>query len=139
MKNLRVGKANLRILLDTHALLWALLEPSELSRRAKALLLDRRNELFLSSATAWEISAKFRLGKLPEAAEVATSYLEVTKKFGAEHLAISPLHSLTAGSFRVDRRDPFDRVIAAQALHENLVVVSKDEALLDFPITVIWD
>lgn len=129
----------MRILLDTHALLWALLEPSELSTRAKGLVKDLQNDLFVSSATAWEISTKFRLGKLPEAAEVANNYLEVTKVFGAQHLGITPLHSLTAGGFRLDHRDPFDRMIAAQALHENLVVLSKDAVMRSFPITVIWD
>lgn len=129
----------MRILLDTHALLWALLQPSELSDRARALIKDRRNEVLLSSATAWEIATKFRLGKLPEAVEVATNYLEVTRTFGADHLAITPMHSLTAGGFRSEHRDPFDRMIAAQALHESLAVVSKDNAMRSFPITVIWD
>lgn len=127
------------MLLDTHALLWALLNPSELSDRVRSLVKDRRNDVFVSSATAWEIATKYRLGKLPEAADVAINYLEVTKTFGAQHLAITPLHSLTAGGFRADHRDPFDRMIAAQALHESLVVVSKDAAMQNFPITIIWD
>ena len=128
----------MRVLLDTHALLWALLEPSALSERARVLVKDRNNEVLVSAATAWEIATKFRLGKLPEASEVANNYLEVTKTFGAQHLPITPLHSLTAGGFRSDHRDPFDRMIAAQALHENLAVVSADAALRSFPITVVW-
>ncbi len=129
----------MRVLLDTHALLWALLDPCELSTRVKSLVRDRRNEVLVSSATAWEIATKYRLGKLPEAADVAINYLEVTKTFGAQHLAITPQHSLTAGGFASNHRDPFDRMIAAQALHESLAVVSKDAALRSFPISIIWD
>ena len=129
----------MRLLLDTHALLWALLQPSELSDLVRKLVRSRANDVFLSSATAWEIATKYRLGKLPEAGDVANNYLEVTRKFGVQHLAIDPAHSLTAGGFRSEHRDPFDRMIAAQALHENLVVVSKDSAMRTFPINVIWD
>lgn len=138
MKSWRLG-SSVRILLDTHALLWALLEPHLLSTRARGLLKNRRHEIFVSAATAWEISTKFRLGKLPDAAEVATNYLEVTRILGVQHLAVTPLHGLTAGNFQHQHKDPFDRMLAAQSLHESLTLLSKDEALHQFPIPVVWD
>lgn len=129
----------MRVLLDTHALLWALLEPDLLSPRARKILKDRRNAIFVSAASAWEIATKFRLGKLSEAEAVATNYLEVTRILGVEHLALTPVHALTAGTFQHPHRDPFDRMLAAQSLHESLTLLSKDDALHQFPIPIVWD
>ena len=126
------------LLLDTHVLLWALLEPFRLSERVRILLEDPHQELLVSAASAWEISTKFRIGKLPEAENVARDYLGVTKTLGVRHLDISPRHSLTAGSFRIDHGDPFDRIIAAQSLHEGVELVSHDECFARFPVRVLW-
>jgi len=126
------------LLLDTHVLLWALLESSRLSVRVRDLLEDQKNELLVSTASTWEIATKFRLGKLPEARNVATNYWAVTKALGVRHLDISVRHALTAGSFRVDHGDPFDRMLAAQSLHEGVELVSKDECFVLFPIRVLW-
>lgn len=128
----------MQLLLDTHTLLWTLLEPVHLSDRVRALVKDQNNELVVSSATAWEISTKFRLGKLPLAEEVARDYLGVTKKLGVRHLDITTHHALTAGNFSVAHKDPFDRMLAAQSLIENIGLVSQDPCLSLFPIRLIW-
>lgn len=126
------------LLLDTHVLLWALLEVDRLSIRVLDLLEDQKNELLVSTASAWEIATKFRLGKLPEAEKVATNYLAVTKALGVRHLEINARHALTAGAFQVEHRDPFDRLLAAQSLIEGVELLSKDECFALFPVRAIW-
>ena len=128
----------MRCLLDTHTLLWALLEPHKLSVTARRWVSERSNELLVSSVSAWEIATKYRLGKLTEATEVALNYLEVTEKLGVVHLAITPHHCLRAGAFPVAHKDPFDRMLAAQSLLENLPILSQDPAFALFPVDVIW-
>ena len=126
------------VLLDTHALLWALLEPEKLSRVAHALIVDRQNQLLVSAASAWEIATKTRIGKLPNAATVPASYLAHLETLGATELPIISAHALLAGAFDVDHRDPFDRMIAAQAVLTTTPVITRDPAFRLFPCRVLW-
>lgn len=125
-------------MLDTHVLLWGLLEPDKLSNRARSAMADYNNDLVVSAVSALEISTKFRLGKLPHAQEVALNYMEATRRLGVQHLAILPEHALQAGSFAALHRDPFDRMLAAQSLVEGLPLVTADPALESFPLTIFW-
>lgn len=128
----------MRLLLDTHVLLWLLLEPARLSRRVKRLLSDTTNELLVSSASAWEISTKHRLGKLDQAADVVQGYAQYLKTAMCTELTMTSSHALLAGSFRNVHRDPFDRLLAAQSILEGVPLVSADAAFSDFPVTRVW-
>lgn len=126
------------LLLDTHALLWAVADPAALSDRARSLLADPGNALVVSSVSAWEIATKYRLGRLPEAQVLLSAFDLQLARLRADELAISTRHALTAGTFPGRHRDPFDRMLAAQALHESLPLLSSDAAFAEFPIETLW-
>jgi PIN domain nuclease of toxin-antitoxin system len=128
----------LRLLLDTHALLWWWGEPKLLSARARALIAERRNDVYVSAATAWELSTKVRLGKLPEAAQAAQHYLDWVREDGFIPLDVRAEHALRAGLLSAPHRDPFDRMLAAQALLEGLEVVSRDPRLAALGAKTVW-
>lgn len=127
-----------RVLLDTHVLLWALMTPKRLSRAARALLVDPQTRVLVSSVTAWEIATKHRLGKLPEASAVVTDYRSHLDRFLAEELPITTSHALRAGAFPQAHRDPFDRMLAAQGLLEDLPLLTDDPVFAQFPIRTLW-
>lgn len=117
-----------KLLLDTHVLLWSLRDPARLSAEASALIREPSNELVVSAATAWEIATKHRIGKFPDAAPLLLAYFDYLNRLGAVELAISSRHALVAGQLDWDYRDPFDRVLAAQCLLESLTLVTADAA-----------
>jgi len=127
-----------RLLLDTHAFLWAVLDPRCLSARVRLLLAEPATEVVVSTASAWEIATKFRLGKLPGANAVVTDYAAAINGLQARSLAIRDSHALRAGSFPQPHTDPFDRMLVAQAEIEGLTLVSKDRALRQFDIDLLW-
>ena len=130
----------MRILLDTHVLLWALQEPAKLSAPSRAAIASRENELLVSAATAWEIATKFRLGRLPSAAVIVQDYAAVISRLGAQHLAVEPAHALLAGGIAWEHRDPFDRMLAAQSLLEGVPLASADPVFATLPgIRVLWN
>jgi len=125
-------------LLDTHAILWATLTPKELSPKARKVIADEANTLLVSSMSAWEISNKVRIGKLPEAEGLERSFLEFMAAAGYTVLPLSVDVALRAGRLLGDHRDPFDRMIAAQALALDIPVLSIDPKLDAFGIRRIW-
>lgn len=129
-----------RLLLDTHALLWVLLEPHRLPEATLEQIRDPGTELLVSAASAWEIATKFRLGKLDGARAVVHGYSDHLERLGAQELAVTSHHALTAGLFTWEHRDPFDRVIAAQSMLESVPLVTADEAITGFPggLRVVW-
>jgi PIN domain nuclease of toxin-antitoxin system len=127
-----------KLLLDTHVFLWAVMEPRLLSAKIRRLLEDPTTGIVVSAASAWEIATKFRLGKLPGAAAVVADYAAAIRGMQAQRLAIRDNHALRAGSLRQAHRDPFDRLLVAQAEIEELVLVSKDRALRQFGVTLLW-
>lgn len=128
----------MRILLDTHALLWAVLAPNSLSRRAGAMIADEGNEVVVSAASAWEIATKVRLGKLPGAEVLERDLLQVMESAGYTPMSIDPAAALRAGRLAGDHRDPFDRILAAQALAEDMPIISADKQLDAFGIRRLW-
>ena len=128
----------MNLLLDTHALLWWLLQPSRLSARARKSVASRQNDIWVSAATGLEILTKQRIGKLPSIGGLAANLFEEVQEEGFQTLSITFAHARLAGSFTHAHRDPFDRVLAAQSLLENLRLVSADAAFDPFGIERVW-
>ena len=122
----------MRLLLDTHILLWALLEPQKLSLELRNSLEDSDNTLVVSAATAWEIATKWRLGKLQQARSVVENYAMALHRLAVVDLPISGAVARRAGLWDVPHRDPFDRLLAAQAMADDLVLASTDPAFAQF-------
>jgi len=116
------------LLLDTHALAWAVGRPDRLSERARSAVADPANHLVVSAASAWELATKVRLGRFPEAEPLVAQYPSIVAELGAEPLPITDRHARRAGGLAWDHRDPFDRMLAAQALLEHATLVTRDEA-----------
>lgn len=115
-----------KLLLDTHVLLWALMEPDKLSTPARTALASTDYQLFVSSISALEIAIKYRLGKLNAAKELVDNYSRAITQLGAYSLPIEDQHAIAAGLLSHPHRDPFDRLLAVQAKIENLILVSGD-------------
>lgn len=128
----------MKLLLDTHALLWWWMDDPQLSATARALIADEGNAVLVSAASAWEIATKHRLGKLPEAGDAVPRFNELVSADGFVHLPIAYLHSLKAGAYAVEHRDPFNRVLAAQAELESAHLVTRDPAFSVFGTRVVW-
>jgi PIN domain nuclease of toxin-antitoxin system len=126
----------MKLLLDTHVLLWALLEPQKLSPQLRDALEDSDNTLVVSAASAWEIATKWRLGKLPHARSVVENYAMALHRLAAVDLPISGAVARQAGLWDVPHRDPFDRLLAAQAISDELVLASTDPAFALFEAVV---
>ena len=127
------------LLLDTHALLWVLVDPGRIPAATLATVRAPETTVYVSAASAWEIATKHRLGKLAGAAAVVSGYREHLARLRAQELPITGHHALTAGTLQWSHRDPFDRVIVAQAVLESLPVVTGDAALVGFPaIRTVW-
>lgn len=128
----------MRVLLDTHTLLWAKISPAALSREASEIIADQLNVVLVSAASAWEIATKVRLGKLPGAEKLEREFLGMMDDSGYTLLPIDGESALRAGRLTADHRDPFDRMIAAQALAGDLPILSTDANLDAFGIRRIW-
>lgn len=128
----------MRVLIDTHVLLWALMEPDRLSDAATDVLSDPSTALVVSSASAWEIATKHRLGGLDGAEAVVHGFRAHLDRLGAEELPMRADHAILAGSLGGEHRDPFDRMLAAQALIETIPVVTGDTALSDLGAPTLW-
>ena len=130
--------AALELLLDTHTLLWWLAEPDRLSPEAQAAIAEPANGVHVSAASGWEIATKVRLGKLPAASELLDDLPGLLAAQGFQLLPITLQHGLHAGSYTMPHRDPFDRLLAAQAELAMLTLVSVDPALQAFPCRLLW-
>jgi PIN domain nuclease of toxin-antitoxin system len=128
----------MRVLIDTHVLLWALMEPERLSVAAADILSDPSTVLVVSSASAWEIATKHRLGRLNGAHSVVHGYSHHLERLGAEELPIRADHAILAGSLGGEHRDPFDRMLAAQALIETIPIVTGDDAISGLGAPILW-
>ena len=127
----------MRLLLDTHALIWHYEALPNLSPAAIAAIHDERNPLVISVATVWEMIIKVNLGKLVLGAsipEVLTWY----RGIGATILPITERHVLAVGTLPNAHRDPFDRILIAQAISEELVLVTRDPAFEPYPVRCLW-
>jgi PIN domain nuclease of toxin-antitoxin system len=127
-----------RLLLDTHALLWWLDGDRRLSIKARRAIQDESNGVLVSAASAWEITTKARLGKLPGALAVAADVAGCVASQGFSGLDITVLHAQRAGNLPGEHRDPFDRVLIAQSQLEDVALVSDDEMFDRFDVRRFW-
>lgn len=128
----------MRVLLDTHVFLWAIADDPRLSDPAQRLFTNSRTELMLSVVSVWEILVKVQLGKLA-IPSLAKPFLdqEITKN----DITILPLmlaHTFALEKLPMHHRDPFDRLLVAQSLHEDIPLVSGDQQVKAYPIKIIW-
>jgi PIN domain nuclease of toxin-antitoxin system len=127
----------MRLLLDT-ALLWLAEGDPKLSERARGLIVDPANEVFPSSASAWEIAIKHGLGRLHLRAAPQDYVPEQRRLHRVESLPIAEEEVLQVGKLPSLHRDPFDRVIVAQAIVYGMVVATPDEAIRKYPVRAAW-
>jgi len=128
----------MRLLLDTHTLLWWLSENPSLPASARKLIANKNNDVLVSAASAWEIATKVRLGKLPIAVDLAHDFTAYLDRERFETLAVSAEHGIRAGLLPGPHKDPFDRMLIAQALAENLAIVSNDVVFDGYGVKRVW-
>ena len=128
----------MKVLLDTHALLWWLFNDPKLSSTPRGLLADPDNLVLVSSASAWEICTKHRIGKLPAASQLVLDIGGWVSRAGFTELPVTIRHAQKAGNWPHDHRDPFDRMLAAQSVLEDVPIVSRDTTLASFGAQLIW-
>ena len=128
----------MRLLLDTHALLWWFTDDAGLSAAARQAVSDPSSEVFVSAASAWEIATKQRLGKLDGVPDAVRQYAALVAADGFVHLPVDHLHALRAGAYAIEHRDPFDRMLAAQSEIESLTLITCDAALDAFGCRTLW-
>ncbi len=115
-------------LIDTHILLWWLFDEPKLNTECRNIIYNSDNRILVSSASAWEISTKYRIGKLPEAKQLVENYTQILENAKFVELAVTSAHAIRAGSLPIDHRDPFDRMLMAQAELEKLPILTYDRA-----------
>lgn len=126
------------LLLDTHALLWWLSDHPALTAKARKHIEKTDNTVLVSAASAWEIATKVRLGKLPTAADFVSDFSGQLHREGFETMLISTSHALRAGSLPGAHKDPFDRMLIAQAQEEGIPIISNEAAFDVYGIHRIW-
>ncbi len=125
-------------LLDTHTFLFWVFNDSRLSKTAHRIIQNPENNILVSSATAWEIATKYRIGKLESARVLVQDLPGWVARAGFQELSISIAHAQKAGSWPQPHRDAFDRMLAAQSELEGYPIISRDKALATFGIQLIW-
>lgn len=128
----------MRLLIDTHALLWWLTDDPALPASARKHLLRVGNTALVSSASAWEIATKFRIGKLPDAGDLLADFAGYLVRERFESLPISTDHAARAGLLPGPHKDPFDRMLIAQAQAENIPILSNDAAFDTYGVRRLW-
>ncbi len=129
----------MNLLLDTHALIWWLAGGDQsLSILAREAIADAGNTVAVSAASAMEISTKFRLGKLGQAALLAQNFEAIVRSQGFAELPITFRHAGAAGAMNIAHKDPFDRLLIAQAQVEDMVLVSNERLFDDYAVRRLW-
>jgi PIN domain nuclease of toxin-antitoxin system len=128
----------LRALLDTHALLWWLSDNTALTKPARKTIADTKNVLIVSAVSAWEIAIKVRLGRLPTAADLVADFKGYVEREGFELLDISAEHGIRAGLLPGPHKDPFDRMLIAQAQAENIPIITNEAVFESYGVRCFW-
>lgn len=125
----------MRLLLDTHVLLWSLATPAKLSERVAAGIVDPRNSVFVSPVSTWEVAIKTSLGKLDASIRQMLTAIE---RSGFDELPVRFGHTLAVSKLPRKHNDPFDRLLIAQALEEGLTLVTADRAFRSYNVPLLW-
>lgn len=127
----------MRLLLDTHAIIWHIEQNPTLSGKASAAIKNPDNEIFVSTVSLWELSIKVSLGKLKLPTPVRAIAVEL-RNSGAAFLQISEEHALATESLPWHHRDPFDRMLIAQSRQEGLTLVTRDGIFAEYAVSLLW-
>jgi len=127
-----------RLLIDTHALLWWLNDEPSLSPAARKAMAESSNVLLVSAASAWEIATKVRLGKLPTAKELAADFQGFMLREGFTILDITADHAIRAGLLPGPHKDPFDRMLISQAQAESVPIVTNERIFRAYGVRRVW-
>lgn len=126
-------------LLDTHAFVWATTNPSRLSDASLTIIQDATSTLLVSAASVWEMAIKYHAGRWPEAETLLRSHDDICVRLGAQQIPITSDDAFTAGTMRWPHSDPFDRMLAAQAIRRQCSLVSRDGVFAQLPgLDVVW-
>ena len=128
----------MRLLIDTHVLLWAVGAPERLSDTARETLSTAGHQVAIGTASLWEIAIKVSRGRLDLAADWQAAIERGRMHMGARWLTVEPTHCGRVATLPWHHRDPFDRMLIAQALCENMTLISKDAAFTKYPVDVLW-
>jgi PIN domain nuclease of toxin-antitoxin system len=128
----------LRVLLDTHALLWWLSGDPALTRTAARIIADTKNTVVVSAASAWEVAIKVRLGKLHTATNLMSDFCSQMEREGFDLLAISAEHGVRGGLLPGLHKDPFDRMLIAQSQAENIPVITNKRVFDSYGVRRLW-
>ena len=128
----------MRLLLDTHALIWWLMDDRRLPRATHDAIADGSNSIFVSAASAWEIATKHRIGKLTGASEIVADLDAVISGQGFKELSITVKHGRAAGNLPGAHRDPFDRMLIAQAMIDQMILVSNEQLFDAYGVQRLW-
>lgn len=128
----------LRVLLDTHAFLWWALDDHRLSARARDAIAAPENEVLVSAAAAWELAIKASLGRLELAVDLRDFVADEMRRSSFLPLPVDLRHALAVRDLPAHHRDPFDRLLIAQAIHEDLVLISADPLVARYPVQILW-
>ena len=128
----------MRALFDTHALLWWFSDNPALTQSARKFIEETDNTLLVSAASAWELAVKFRLGKLPTAAELVSDFSGRMQQEGFHLLPVSAEHGIRAGLLRGLHKDPFDRMLIAQAQAEDIPIISNEAVFDAYGVRRLW-
>lgn len=128
----------MKVLLDTHAIAWWLLDDQRLSRKAHSIITDPDNQIWVSSISAFEIATTFRIGKWPDIGDLARNFETAIRSENFVLLPVTAAHGTRGGLLEGHRRDPFDRLLAAQSLGEQLPLVTFDPVFKAFGVETVW-
>jgi PIN domain nuclease of toxin-antitoxin system len=127
-----------KLLLDTHVLVWLVEAPAHLSNHVAGLISDQNNEVLISAASAWEITTKVRLGKMQFDETFLDDFDTRVRSFGFSALEVTSRHVVAGARLLGLHRDPFDRLLAGQAMVEGLTLVTRDAKIASFGVPVVW-
>lgn len=128
----------MRILLDTHVFLWWITEDARLPKHVSTLMTTIEHQLFLSAASAWEIAVKIRVGKLQLPADLDSFVIEQLMTNAITPLPVQLHHALHVATLPLLHRDPFDRMLVAQSLVEDIPILTGDTQITRYPVMTIW-
>lgn len=128
----------MRILLDSHTLLWWVLNDIALSDTARELIRKKSDSVLVSAVSAWELAIKFRLGRLPSAADLISDFSNTMEREEFQLLPVTAEHGIRAGLLPSHHKDPFDRMLVAQAQAESMPIVSNERVFEYYGVRRLW-